>query len=106
MNRDFSTCLRDAERFFQEGNRAQARKRIEEALRELRRPMQRLPAWVVPGTLVRWMGDPPHHILKVVEVHRDKPNWWFKGEVVRNDDTKDMIFVNREVGKFYWRRHG
>ena len=105
MGRCFLTCLHDAERFYREGQRGNARKRLEEALRELRRPMQRLPAWVIPGAQVRWMGDPPHHVYKVIAVHRDKPDWLFQCERVCADGSKELMTFHRESGKRYWRRH-
>jgi hypothetical protein len=107
MGRSFLTCLRDAERFFQDGHRSQARKRLEEALRELRRPMQRLPAWVVPGAEVQWMGNPPRHVYKVVAVNRDdhRPDWFFQCERVGTNGNKELMLFHREAGKRYWRRH-
>jgi hypothetical protein len=100
------TCLREAEQFLRSGNRRLARKRLEQALRELRRPMQRLPAWVVPGVEVQWMGDPPRHVYKVVSVNRSKPDWWFQGERVDASGQKEVMGFHRETGKRYWRRHG
>ena len=109
MPRDFLTCLRDAERFFRDGQRSSSRKRLEEALRELRKPMQRLPAWVVPGVKVQWIGEPPHHVYKVVSVvypHGNDSNWSFTGERVRADGSKEVMGFHREHGKRYWRRYG
>jgi len=76
MGRGLLACLSDAEQFVREGQRSKARGRLEDALRELRRPMQRLPAWVVPGAQVQWMGDPPRHVYDVVSVNRD-PDWCY-----------------------------
>jgi hypothetical protein len=105
MGRSFLTCPREAERFFQDGHRAQVRKRLEEALRELRRPMQRLPTWVVPGVNVQWIGDPPHHVYKVVAVFRDTPDWAFQSERICADGSKELMTFHRGAGKRYWRRH-
>ena|SRR5271157_6353913 len=104
MGRSFITCLRDAERFFYEGQRGKARKRLEEALRELRRPMQRLPSWVVPGVLVQWMGELPHDIYKVISVDRDKPDWSFQAERLIPGGSRALMSFHREAGKRYWRR--
>jgi hypothetical protein len=104
MARDVLTCLRDAERFVREGDRRRARKRLEEALRELHRPMQRLPAWVVPGVKVQWMGEPPHHVYTVVSVDRSKPDWWFSAERTDEHGTKEIMGFHRETGKLCWRR--
>jgi hypothetical protein len=106
MPREFLACLRDAERFFRDGQLASSRKRLEEALRELRRPMQRLPAWVVPGAHVQWLGEPPHYVYEVISVDRSKPDWWFQGERVRADDSKELMGFHREAGKRFWRRYG
>jgi hypothetical protein len=82
MSRDVRTCLRDALRFHQEGQRNRAIKRLEEAIRLLRRPLPALPKWVVEGARVQW-ADGCHYELKdtflVTEVHRENP-WWFRCE--------------------------
>ena len=106
MSRDFITCLRDAERFFREGRLGQARKRLEECLRELRAPAQCLPSWVVPGVQVQWTGAPPNYVYEVVSVSRDAPEWWFRGESVHGDGTKELMIFHRETGKRHWRRYG
>lgn len=106
MSRSFITCLRDAERFFQEDQRSKARKRLEEALRELSRPMQLLPSWVQPGVYVQWIGKGPHHVFKVIEVNRETPNWSFRGERILDETSKEVMGFHREAGKRYWRRHG
>ena len=86
MGRDILTCLHDAERFVREGDRRRTRKRLEEALRELRRPMQRLPNWVVPGADVQWIEKPPHHVYRVISVDRDKPERWTMPETAGPKD--------------------
>lgn len=105
MGFDFVTCMSEANRCYREGKRAKTRRYLEAALKELARPWQRLPAWVVPGAKVIWTGNPPNYVYTVVCVDRSKPDWNFRGEMVLECGVKYSMGFHRAKGKRYWKRY-
>ena len=109
MGRDVATCLRDAERFHREGQRAKTIKRLEEALRGLRNPPQELPSWVKVGARLMWASSFKQTVedtMVVDEVHRENLDRWFK--CVRKDAegaVTSVCVVERSTGKRHWKRY-
>jgi hypothetical protein len=107
--KSFLSCLRDAERLYQEGQRGRVIKKLEAALRELRNPPQGLPTWVKPGARLVWKSVFKQTIsdtMVVTEVHRERPDWWFRTERRDADGgISSVSVIERSVGKRNWKRY-
>ena len=110
VKRDVGTCLRDAERFYREGQRQKTIRRLEEAIRLLRSPLPALPKWVVEGARVQWSDGYPYKLkdtLLVTEVHRKDP-WWFRCEHTLADGSVSRVVFEQETGEHTqrsWKRY-
>jgi hypothetical protein len=97
--------LKKAEDLIWSGRRRAAARVLEEAAACLRRRLQRLPAWVVEGALVQWVGEGEHTVYRVTNVDRGGRGspWSFSGEQV--DDARYKLRFHQQAGRRNWRKY-
>jgi hypothetical protein len=100
--------LREADCAHLEGDRRKTIRRLEAALRLVRKmgSLQRLPDWVQVGaSVVDCAGKSSCGVYVVVSVDRKPRGWSFRGEHMHLSGTIHSMGFRQETGKRSWRRY-
>lgn len=103
----FESLLCEAVRLYAEGNKRRTRLMLQAALCQLSVRRQALPYWVKVGCEVQWVGEGPHNVYKVIDVVRKHTGggWYFRGERVLRDGSKEVMSFHQESGPRYWKQY-